>query len=189
MRTRAETRTAYRRAGARGAAMVEAVCVIAVFILFFLGMTYFRTMYQQKLRIARLARAAAVGYALNGCQGSPLALVQQDLGSGSNGSQSGQQSGSAQGPSGAPNSNPSVGQNTGNPVNSALGSAGMTGDPIAVITLTTPVSASAQSSPLAPAMGFNTTLSNNSYMSCGDVAQAGTAAGAWNYASSLFNVP
>ena len=37
-------------------------------------------------------------------------------------------------------------------------------------------------------MGFSATVSTNTYMSCGDVAQPGTAAGAWNYAKSLFNL-
>jgi hypothetical protein len=171
--------------------MVEAICVISVFILFFLGMAYFRSMYQQKLRITRLARAAAVGYALGGCQGDPLALVQSDLGSASNGGQSGQSQGTGQGPAGQAGSsaNPSVGQNTGTPISSALGSSGMTGDPIAVINLQGPSSASTQSSPWAGKIGFSATVSTNTYMSCGDVAQAGTAAGAWNYAKSLFNFP
>ncbi len=169
--------------------MVEAVFVIAIFILFFLGMAYFRSMYQQKLRIARLARAAAVGYALNGCQGDPLALVSQDLGSAQNGGQSGQTPGTAPGPYPAPSSNPTVGQNPGNPVGSALGNQGMVGDPIAVINMQAPAGASTQPTPLAAKVGFNATLTQNSYMSCGDVAQPGTAAGVWNYASSLFSPP
>jgi Flp pilus assembly protein TadG len=102
-----------KRAARRGAAMVEAVVVISVFILFFLGMVYFRSMYQQKLRMMRLARAAAVGYALNGCNGSPTQNITQDLGNGSDNS-----SGTSQGGanvSGAPGANPSVGQNSGTP--------------------------------------------------------------------------
>jgi hypothetical protein len=169
--------------------MVEAICVISIFILFFIGMAYFRSMYQQKLRVTRLARAAAVGYALNGCQGDPLALVNQDLGSASNTGASGSTPGTATGPSGAPGSNPSVGQNTGNPVGSALAAQGMTGDPIAVIAVQGPAGASTQPSPLAQKVGFSATVTTDSYMSCGDVAQPGTAAGAWNYASQLFNLP
>jgi hypothetical protein len=169
--------------------MVEAICVISIFILFFLGMVYFRSLYQQKLRISRLARTAAVGYALNGCQGDPLAMVSSDLGSASNGGGSGQQAGSAAGPSSAPGSNPSVGQNTGNPVGSALSSQGMVGDPIAVINMQAPAGATTQPTPWAAKVGFSATLTQNSYMSCGDVPQAGTAAGAWSYASQLFSVP
>jgi hypothetical protein len=169
--------------------MVEAICVISIFILFFLGMVYFRSMYQQKLRVSRLARAAAVGFALNGCKGDPLALVNQDLGSATNTGTSGAAAGTATGPAGAPSSNPSVGQNAGNPVGSALGDQGMTGDPIAVINMQAPAGATTQPAPWAAKVGFSATVTNNSYMSCGDVAQPGTAAGAWNYASSLFSVP
>lgn len=173
--------------------MVEAVFVISVFILFFLGMAYFRSMYQQKLRVSRLARAAAVGYALNGCQGDPLALINQDLGSASNGGQSGSTQGSTQGVTGQAGSkgDPTVSGNSGsgNPVSSSLGSSGMTGDPIAVLNLQGPAAAgTTQSSPWATKIGFSATVSTSSYMSCGDVAQPGTAAGAWNYAEKFFNL-
>jgi hypothetical protein len=168
--------------------MVEAIVVISVFILFFMGMAYFRGVYQQKLRVTRLARAAAVGYALNGCTGDPLALVTPDLAGASNGGQSGKGSGTATGPSGASGSDPSVGQNAGNPVGSALGDQGMTGDPIAVLNMTAPSSGMNTPTPLAVSLGFKASVTANSYMSCGEVPQPGTAAGAWNYAEKLFGL-
>jgi hypothetical protein len=168
--------------------MVEAIAVISIFILFFLGMAYFRSMYQQKLRIMRLGRAAAVGYALNGCTGDPLALVNPDLKGASNGGQSGQSNGSAPGLSGTPGADPSVGQNAGNPVGQALGSQGMVGDPIGVINMQAPASGTTQSSPMAQTVGFNANVSSNSYMSCGEVPQPGTAAGAISYAEKLFGL-
>ncbi len=175
------------RAHARGAAMVEAIFVISIFILFFLGMAYFRSMYQQKLRVSRLARAAAVGYALGGCNGSPLQSVTADLGSASdNGSTSQLNPG---GPAGASGSKPTVGQNGGNPVGSALASQGMVGDPIAVINMQAPAAGTSQASPATASMGFKANVSTNSYMSCGEAHQKGDLSGAWNYAKGLFNTP
>jgi len=60
--------------------MVEAICVISVFILFFLGMVYFESLYRKSLRVYQLARAAAVADAMGGCLNpDPLAAIQQDL--------------------------------------------------------------------------------------------------------------
>jgi len=133
--------------------------------------------------------AAAVGYALNGCTGDPLALVNPDLAGASNGGQSGKANGNATGPAGSPSANPSVGQKAGSPVGDALGDQGMVGDPIAVLNMTAPASGTSKPSPMAQTFGFNANVTSNSYMSCGEVPQPGTAAGAWNYAEKLFNLP
>ena len=172
--------------------MVEAVCVIPVFVLFFLGMTYFRQTYQEKLRLMRLARAAASAYALNGCEGDPIASIRQDLGDASDTGRSGQTRGSQAGPIGTAGSSgdPSVSgnQSSGNPVSSALGSSGMIGDPIAAVSLEGSATVATQSSAWAQRAGFHSTLSTSSYVSCGDVPKSGTAAGAWSYAEELFKL-
>ena len=167
--------------------MVESIFVISVFILFFIGMVYFRSMYEQKLRVMRLARAAAVGYALGGCNGNPLQSVTADLGSASdNGSQNQLNPG---GPTADAGADPTIGQNGGNPVGSALAAQGMVGDPITVINMQAPAAGTAQASPATTSMGFKANVSTLSYMSCGEAHQKGDLAGAWTYAKGLFNTP
>ena len=67
------------RARSRGAAMVEAIVVISVFILFFVGMVYFESLYHEQLRALQLARAAAVAYAMDACPDNtdPLRTVRR----------------------------------------------------------------------------------------------------------------
>lgn len=60
--------------------MVEAVIVIAFFILALSGVVYFRDMYDRKIQTLRVARAAAIQYALSGCQGQPGGAVAPDMG-------------------------------------------------------------------------------------------------------------
>jgi hypothetical protein len=60
--------------------MVEALVVISIMILFFLGMVYFDALYAQKLRVMSLARSATVAYAINGCQGDPLGYIEPQIG-------------------------------------------------------------------------------------------------------------
>jgi Flp pilus assembly protein TadG len=171
------------RNGERGTAMIEAIFVISVFILFFLGMVYFRSMYQQKLRMTRLARAAAVGYALDGCSGSnPLAQVQADLGNATNTGQAGAQQGSGGGIS---SGNPQVG--SGNPVQGAQSSKGTFGDPITEMQMSGPAAGTTQSSPVAPKIGFKATVATTSFMSCGQAPEAGSVSGALQYVKGLFS--
>jgi hypothetical protein len=171
----------HNRARTRGAAMVESIVMISMFILFFMGMVYFRSMYQQKLRVQRLARAAAVSYALAACNGDPMASIQADLGSASN-NNSGQQQGTAN--LGGMNPNPSgVGSNAGSsnsPTASALSGQGMAGDPIAGINVQAPAAGTTKSR-FGTTVGLRSTVSSNAYMSCGENQQDGNVGGALQY--------
>jgi hypothetical protein len=175
------------RAAERGAAMVEALVVISVFILFFLGMVYFRSMYQQKLRVMRLSRAAAVGFSLNGCNGSPTQnLTPQDL-SGISDSNSQTTSTGTANVGGSPGADPSVGQKAGNPVGGALSDQGMMGDKIAALNLAASASGTSKPSPWAKTLGFKANVSSTSYMSCGEPHKAGDFSGLIDYATKLFS--
>jgi hypothetical protein len=163
--------------------MIESIVCISVFILFFLGMVYFRSMYQQKLRMTRLGRAAAVGYALSGCSGSnPLAQVSADLGNATNAGQPGAQQGTGGGIS---SGNPSVG--SGAPLSGAESSKGTIGDPIALIKMSGPASGTTQSSAIGPKLGFSATVGTSSYMSCGQAPEAGSVSGALQFVKGLFS--
>jgi hypothetical protein len=52
----------------RGAVFVEAVMVVSVMILLFLGLTFFRMLYVNSLITSRLARAGGIAYAMSGCK-------------------------------------------------------------------------------------------------------------------------
>jgi hypothetical protein len=72
MRTEPERRLVARirsRASQRGAAMPEAAVVIAFLVIGWGAARYFHDLYLSKVRVARLARAAALHYAIDGCQG------------------------------------------------------------------------------------------------------------------------
>src|SRR5437763_62212 len=73
------------RRNQRGAAMVEAIVIISVFILFLLGTVYFKNLYQQKLHVLRLGRASTLAYSMAACGIPPTQPIQKDL-YGANGS-------------------------------------------------------------------------------------------------------
>jgi len=174
------------RARARGTAMVEGIFVISIFILFFMGMVYFRSVYEQKLRITRLARAAAVGYALGGCTGNnPLAQVSTDLQNATNQGAAGSQQGTGTGPSGATGGNPSVG--SGNPVSGAESDKGTFGDPITEIQISGPAAGTSKAGMLGPTLGFRATVGTTSFMSCGETREDGSVGGALKYVKNLFS--
>jgi hypothetical protein len=187
MLTTARSEKKTRKRGAeRGAAMVEAIVVISIFILFFLGMVYFRSMYQQKLRVMRLSRTAAVGFALSGCTGSPTQnLTTQDLNGVTSGS-SGTINGTAANVGGSPGANPSVGQNSKNPVGGALSDQGMMGDKIAALSLSAAAAGTSKST-FGSTVGFQSNVTSTSYMSCGEPHKAGDFSGAISYAESMFS--
>jgi hypothetical protein len=58
------------RRGERGAALVEAIIVIAVFIIAFTGLVYFHDLYISKVKTSRLARVATLHHAIDGCKGN-----------------------------------------------------------------------------------------------------------------------
>lgn len=172
------------RARRRGAAMVESIVVIPIFILFFVGMMYFRKMYQNQLAVMRLARIAAVSYGMNGCNGSPTAAIDEDIAAG------GISVGSVDTLLGSTHigstsgSDPKTGQKSGNPVGAALGAKGMDGDKIATASLSSSASAG---SPLY-AMIFRSTVTSTSYLSCGEPHKAGDVTDVLVYVKDLFSL-
>lgn len=164
--------------------MVEAIVVISVFILFFVGMVYFQSLYQKKLRVQELARAAAVAYAMGACSGgNPLAAVQQDLG-GARDRGSGNQSGGA----GQVNTqNQATIGNQGNaPVGNALANQGLIGDPMAAIGIQAKAAGTTKNGPTSPRTGFRAKVASNSYVSCGDVQKDGDVRGVLGFVESAF---
>ena len=64
---RGQSRYARRRAGKRGAVMVEALIVISLLILGFMGLVFFRGYYEKTLQATRLARGSIIVYSMTGC--------------------------------------------------------------------------------------------------------------------------
>jgi hypothetical protein len=63
----------------RGAVFVEAVIIITSFVLFLMGMMFFRRVYQNKLLAMRAARGATLAHAMGGCKANePQAWLQRD---------------------------------------------------------------------------------------------------------------
>jgi hypothetical protein len=72
------------RPGVRGAMFVEAVIVIAFFVVALTGLMYFKEYYGKELRSMRLARAAAIAYSMGACQdgvNTPDGWIDKDKGS------------------------------------------------------------------------------------------------------------
>jgi hypothetical protein len=176
--------------------MVESVIVISTFILFFMGMVFFRSLYEQKLRVMRISRAASVAYAMGACQGDALASVKQDL-AGTVDNNSGKQQGSADMSKMTPTPN-SGGQNGNGGSQSAgkmLSGQGVVGDPIAGVSVQGNASASTMGykhvagSPVeVPTKTgfFAQNVHSDSYMSCGEDQHKGDPGGFLDYVKGEF---
>jgi hypothetical protein len=172
-----------RRIGCRGASMVEAVFMISIFIMFFIGQVYFRSLYENKLHVQRLGRAAAVAFAMNACQGNdPLAPVKPDLGSAQNNGTTGSTQGNSSGIQAQPTG--SVGTGGGDPVGGAMQGSGFTGDPIAVFNLQAAAAGTAQQG--LSTVGFQSTVHTTASMSCGDKQEGGNVSDAIQYVIGEF---
>jgi hypothetical protein len=154
--------------------MVEAVCVISVFILFFVGMVYFESLYHEQLHVQQLARAGAVAYAMDACNDTnSLQTVQQDLGT-ANGQNGTPVTGTPATVSVAKPNKP-IGNQGSDPLGSALGSKGFFGDKVTDITINGKAAGTSKNGPFAERTGFRSDVASNSYMSCGDKQEAGGA--------------
>jgi hypothetical protein len=167
--------------------MVEAIFVISVFILFFLGMVYFYSLYHEHLRVQQLARAGAVAYAMDACQDSnPLQAIEQDLGA-SNGQRNTTNNPATAGAVGQPN--PPIGDKGGaDPVAGSMQSSGFVGVQIAGITMNGKAAGTTTYGLLSPRVGFRSDVISTSYIVCGDPQKDGDAAGAWDYVKDLFSM-
>ncbi len=168
--------------------MVEAICVISIFILVFLGMVYFQSMYHSQLRAQQLGRAASIAYAMDAC-GDPSSLqsVQQDLGNAKdNGSSSNPQPN--QGAGSSVNSSQPVGNNGGDPLSGALSQGGFSGDPIADIRLIGWGAGTTKNGLFGSRFGFKSTVSSTSHVSCGDKQQKGNAGDVFSFAKNAIKL-
>jgi hypothetical protein len=170
--------------------MVEAVFIISIFVTFFFGMNYFRSLYHQKLRVMQLGRAGVVAYAMDACPTNvnALAQIQPDLGTAQDSTQnaSGKTAGTSPGSTvSAPSTQ--VGQHTqSDPVSGAMSDSGFGGDPIAAINLQAPATALGKSD-MFTTIGFQSTVHTTAAMSCNDKQQDGDIGGALHYVSGLFD--
>ena len=69
MRSRGEL-SRKSRGNQRGAVLVEAIVVVAFFIVAFTGLNYFHNLYLSKIRVSRIARVATLHHAIVGCDGN-----------------------------------------------------------------------------------------------------------------------
>lgn len=150
----------------RGAVFVEALIVISVFVVFLLGILYFRDLYLVKIQTQRLSRAGAMAHAMSGCQVDAQTLLQKDLPE----SRSPKQ-GASNNP--IPPKNTTPGQD--DPEATAMlgevggGRGGNFLDPIDSVSLSGSAAATTKSGPLAPEFGFKGNVSSTSYVTCGEI--------------------
>jgi len=177
-----------KRRDAGGAAMIEAVFVIAVFVLFFISMVYVRALYENKLRVMRLGRAGAMAFAMNACQNQndPLQPVRPDLGSATDNGNSGSQQGNANNAV-KPSSSQQVGQNGGDVIGSMMQKSGFAGDPLSVIGLGSNSAASAQQGWSQKTI-YQSKVNTVSTVSCGDKQEDGKLGDAIKYIASQFKL-
>jgi hypothetical protein len=181
------TRIGRRRAG--GAAMIEALFVISIMVSFFIAMVYVRSLYENKLHVQRLGRAAALAYAMSACkdQGDPLLPIRPDLGSAKNSGTSGAQQGNNPSSAITPQSTQNVGDKGGDPVSGAMKGSGFVGDPLALFTLDANAAATVPQG-WTTATAFQHTVRTIATISCGDKQEAGDVKGAIHYVIDEFNL-
>ncbi len=147
------------RRGQRGAVFVEAIVVISVFTLCFLGVLYFRQLYVAKLAVQRLARTSAMAHAMSACKADPRAGLEQDLAHAP--TQSKKQG------SGTSIKVEAPGSDLANDViNAIISSTSL--DEVTAVSLFATASATTQRDPLSPKQGFESDVSSESFVSCMD---------------------
>jgi len=182
-------RSVFSRRRQRGAAFVEALIIVCSFVLFTIGLVFFFNLYTKKLRVARLARASAMAYAMGGCQAnSPTDWVKVDLPSGStsspgqeNNKQSTRESRGVQG-----------GTEGGDKAKSIVSSLPGTGDdnnilnPVGSVGMSMSVTTESKPSPLAAGTGFTQVARSTSHVTCNDKVRDGDFNEIVGYVTDLF---
>jgi len=158
--------------------MVEACIVIASFVMFDLGLVFFREIYIKKIHSGFLARADALAFSMRGCpeDGSatdrdPANWARQDLNPNSN---------SSHPPSSQGNANYTRGS-AASPNGSATGMMSKIpgGDPSGILNpiidfgLSVNAASTTKTSLLSARKGFKKTLSSTSHVNCNDVVRNG----------------
>ena len=64
----AASRTRAQRRNTRGAAMVEALIVVSILVLGFMGLVFFKQMYVGQLHAQRVARASIIAHGMGACE-------------------------------------------------------------------------------------------------------------------------
>jgi hypothetical protein len=165
--------------------MVEAVIIIASFVMFMLAITFFRELYMKKIRSGLLARAGALAYSMRGCpeggaDGDPANWERGDISPGN---------ASSRPPltkSTAPYQGNATAAGTGADVMRDVPGGGADGalNPIVDFGLSITAAATTKDGLLRPRRGFRKQLSSISHMSCGDVVRNGQFSEVFNIAKS-----
>jgi hypothetical protein len=176
------------RSSQRGAVFVEALIVIASFIMFFMGIVYFRDLYVKEIDVARLARASTIAYSMGACDPAtlPTAWVQSDLPKGA------QSKGTPSQPNQAPHNGNTAAQGgkEADQAKSILGVLPGAGSDSSMLNPITHLglSAQAQSSKQAK-VGFKGVARSTSYVSCGDKIRQGEFDEVFGYVKDFFSKP
>ena len=141
--------------------MVEAVIVITFFVIAFVGLTYFRVLYTEKLRTQRIARAAALGHAMGACRGDPDAASAPEVG---------RRAVSTRTLEGVPFDVVPRGTGGGGDILGRARDKNQTAgaDSVAEVSITGGAAASTQPGPAAADTGFSAKVATSSYVVCGD---------------------
>ncbi len=184
--TRNRTRTRRRRRAERGAIVVEAIVVISVFILIFVGMIFFYELYRHKLTVTRLARAAAVGFGMNGCNGSATATIAEDIPIDHViiGPETGKPISGGGGASSITGASPPVGKGGGNPIGSAAGSKKLGQDVTQQVRIDSPEFSAGS----VATRVFKASTTSTSYMTCGEPHMAGDPGDVWDDIKDIFSL-
>jgi hypothetical protein len=188
----AQPRYARRSARRRGAVMVEALIVISLLILGFMGLVFFRAYYTKTLAATRLARGSILVYSMTGCTENTNEPAQwlglKDLANLT-----------AARPNGA--SQPASGNNGNNPPATASGTGGsvlsripgLSGDgggvvnPITISDLTGRVRLQTSTGTLSPKKTvFDQQVRARSFVSCGDPIRNGEWSDVLGYIRGIF---
>ena len=154
-----------RTKNSHGAVFIEALIVISVFIIFLLGILYFRELYLAKFRSQRLARAGALAHAMGACKTDVNAAIKSELPKSHRPQQgtSGQDAlvpkmPADQGESRATRTFEGISQNRGGTVLNRVD----------MVNISASASATTRPDPLGPEKGFRGTVGSRSYVSCAD---------------------
>jgi hypothetical protein len=156
------------RLNERGAIFVESIIVVVFFTLCFVGVVFFRELYVKKMHLQRLARASAMGHAMNACQSDIKAGLEDDVTKDTD-----VQPGAERIPG-----KPTPARNQDGKTKEALDqfdstTGGAPLDEVTKITLTSTASASAKKDPSAAGTSFESKVTGQSFVTCGDPVAAG----------------
>jgi hypothetical protein len=177
-----------RKRGERGAVFVEALIVVSVFTILFLGVLFFRDLYMQQMRTQRLARAGALHNAMGACEESMLHDLEEELRGLPTDRQVDEEPEEEDPADAIPDSDTN---SRGKEVYGAVAAAdGVRGPPLMRITTlkaTGEASVTTRSGPDAPEQGFRGKVGSGSYVACGDAVNNKQYGGLASYVAGIFD--